>query len=106
MNPRFAGRYEVRKMDKWNWAVYEVMPEGFDNSKAKYTLANDGRALRHTGTYHPTAAAAVRKVERLLIEEHMDAAADAAELAEMLERHERRMSGLAERIGAAVEASA
>ena len=105
MNPRFAGRYEVRKMDKWNWGVYRVMPGGYETKKA-IPVADDGRLLVHTGTYHPTAAAAVRKVERLLIEEHMDAAADAAELAEMLERHERRMSELAERIGAAVEASA
>lgn len=106
MKPRFAGRYEVRKQDKWNWCVYEVMPEGFDNSKAKYTLADDGRALRHLGTYHPTAAAAIRKVERLLMDDGVDAADDAAELAGILERHERRMSELAERIGAAVEASA
>lgn len=105
MNPRFAGRYEVRKMDKWNWGVYRVMPRDYETKK-RLPVADDGLLLVHTGTYHPTAAAAIRKVERLLTDEGVGDAADAAELAGMLERHELRMSELAERIGAEIEASA
>lgn len=64
---RFGGRYEVKPYDKFNWGVFEVMPEGFDNSKARYRTAEDGRALRHTGTYHGTCAEACRKAGDLLL---------------------------------------
>lgn len=102
MQLRFADRYEVRRMDKWNWAVYRVMPEGFDNSKAKYQLSDDGRAIRHTGTYHGTPAAAIRAALRLLEDEAIECP-DARSMAEALERFEAEASALADRIGEAAQ---
>lgn len=66
---RFSNRYEILPYDRFNWGVFEVMPEGFDNQRARYRLAEDGRALRHIGTYHATCAEACRKAGELLFRE-------------------------------------
>lgn len=66
---RFGDLYEVAKIDRHNWAVFRVMPEGFDNSKARLRTSEDGRALKHTGTYHQTPRAAVEKAGQLLAED-------------------------------------
>lgn len=100
MQLRFADRYEVRRMDRWNWAVYRVMPEGFDNSKTKLQLSDDGRAIRHTGTYHGTPAAAIRAALRLLEDEAIECP-DAESMFAALEAHEAEASRLADRIGEA-----
>ena len=86
-------------MDRYNWAVYEVMPAEFDNSKAKYPTAEDGRALRHCGSYLGTPEAAIRKACRMLEDDAVESVADARELADMLSAYERAVSDLADRIG-------
>lgn len=83
MKIRFADRYEVQKFDKLNWAVFRVMPEGYDNSKGRLRTAEDGRALRHTGTYHGRCEHAVEKAAELLLADGLDAS-EARDLAALL----------------------
>lgn len=94
-------RYEVRRMDKYNWAVYEVMPDGYE-TKSPLPKADDGRYLRHTGTYHGTPAAAIRRACKLLEDEAVECP-DAEAMAGRLEAFERFVSDLADRIGADVK---
>ena len=98
---RFADAYEVRKMDKWNWGVYRVMPEGYE-TKSPIPTADDGRRLMHTGTYHGTAAAAIRKAGQL-IEDDAISCPEASEMAARLESFERSVSDAAERIESALK---
>ena len=100
MQLRFADRYEVRRMDKWNWAVYRVMPEGYE-TKSPVPRADDGRALVHTGTYHGTPAAAIRAALRLLEDEAIECP-DAESMCAVLEAHEAEAERLADEIGGAV----
>ena len=57
------GNLEVKRMDELNWGAFEVMPEGFDGAKKLklHRVADDGRILKHTGTYHGTLAEALRR---------------------------------------------
>lgn len=99
---RFSDRYEVMPYDRLNWGVFEVMPEGFDNSKAKYRLAEDGRALRHTGTYHATCAAACRKAGELLVRDGIsDPACDS--VARACDAAREAVSAMADAIGAVAD---
>lgn len=100
MQMRFADRYEVRRMDKWNWAVYRVMPEGYE-TKSPVPRADDGRVLIHTGTYHGTPAAAIRAALRLLEDEAIECP-DAGSMFAALEAHEAEAARIADEIGRAV----
>lgn len=100
MQLRFADRYEVRRMDRWNWAVYRVMPEGYE-TKARVLRCEDGRVLIHTGTYHGTPAAAVRVALRLLEDEAVECH-DAESMCAALAAHEAEVARLADEIGGAV----
>lgn len=83
MKIRFADRYEVQKFDTLNWAVFRVMPEGYDNSKGRLRTAEDGRALKHTGTYYGRCEHAVEKAAELLLADGLDAS-EARDLAALL----------------------
>lgn len=39
------GDYEVLPCNQWCYQIYRVLPEGYDNSKARKRVASDGRAL-------------------------------------------------------------
>lgn len=95
------GNLEVKRIDELNWGVFEVMPEGFDGAKKLkvHRVADDGRILKHTGTYHGTLAEALRRAHRMLVADGTECCGFAV-LARLVEESERRVSELAERIGA------
>ena len=88
-------------MDPHNWGVYSVMPEGFDNSKAKYQLSDDDRAIRHLGKYYRTAESAIMAAQRLLVADDIECP-ECTDLLAALEAHEAEVSRLADEIGRAV----
>lgn len=45
------GEYEFLPYNKWCWQLFSVMPEGFDNTRAKYRTAADGRSLKPLDCY-------------------------------------------------------
>ena len=99
---RFSDRYEVMPYDRLNWGVFEVMPEGFDNSKARYRLAADGRALRHTGTYHATCASACRRAGELLFRAEVEDPA-CESVADACDAAREAVSAMADAIGAVAD---
>lgn len=94
------GEYEILKNNQWCYQLYSVMPAGYDNSKSRYRVAGDGRALKPLECYPCTIAAAIRRVHGFMLSDGVDGADDAASLADLVEESERRVSDLAERIGA------
>lgn len=98
---RFSDRYEVAPYDKFNWGVFRVMPNGFDNSRSRLRESEDGRALRHTGTYHATCAEACRKAGELLFRDGIaDPECDRA--ARACDEAREAVSSMADAIGAVV----
>ena len=98
---RFSDRYEVALYDKLNWGVFRVMPPGFDNSRSRLRESEDGRALRHTGTYHATCAGACRKAGELLFRDGIaDPACDS--VARACDAAREAVAAMADAIGAAV----
>lgn len=93
------GDYEILRSNQWCLQIYRVMPDGFDNAKAKYRLAGDGRALQPVDCYPSTLAAAVRRVHGFMLLDGVDGAVDAGALAALVEDSERRVSELAEAVG-------
>lgn len=91
---------EVRRIDELNWGVFRVLPEGSEPGKggAVWRTADDGRILKHTGTYHATLAEALRRAHRMLVADGTEAT-EFESLAALVEESERRVAELAERIG-------
>lgn len=94
------GDYEILRSNQWCLQIYRVMPEGFDNARAKYRLAGDGRALQPIDCYPATVAAAIRRVHGFMLLDGVDGADSADALADLVEESERRVSELAEAVGA------
>lgn len=92
------GRYEIQRYDALNWGVFRVLDEG-EKRWSKDRTAEDGAPLRHTGTYHGSLASALRKAHKLALADGADGS-EFASLADLVEESERRVSELAERIGA------
>lgn len=95
------GNLEVKRIDELNWGVFEVMPQGFDGAKKlrMHRVADDGRILKHTGTYHGTLTEALRRAHRMLVADGTECCGF-GDLARLVEESERRVAELAERIGA------
>lgn len=98
---RFGDRYEVTRLDRFNWGVCLVLPEGAA-PKEGCRRSDDGRALQSLHTYHPTCASAVRKAAELLF---IDGVSDPAcrDMAELLESVRAEVSRVADEIGSAAE---
>lgn len=94
------GDYEILRSNQWCLQIYRVMPEGYDNARAKYRLAGDGRALQPIDCYPSTLAAAIRRVHGFMLLDGADGAGSADALAALVEESERRVSELAEAVGA------
>lgn len=99
---RFAGRYEVERIDRYNVGVFEVcdgpVPErlgGVRNRKS-----DDGKTLRHLGSYYGSYGAAVRAVAAALFAEGIESG-EARSCAEAIERAAEGLSEVADRIGEA-----
>lgn len=66
MNVRI-GNYEIRPYNAECYVLCEVLPEGFDNSRAKYTTSVDGRALRPLDKYPTNLGQAVRLAREIAL---------------------------------------
>lgn len=95
--------YEVKQIDGMNWGVFKVYedPQSAPKRSAIRRTADDGAVLDHTGTYHGSLASALREAHRLAVANGVRGS-EFESLAELVEASERRVSELAERIGAAV----
>ena len=91
------GDYEILRSNQWCLQIYRVMPEGFDNARAKYRLAGDGQPIDCSPA---TVAAAIRRVHGFMLLDGVDGADSADALAALVEESERRVSELAEAVGA------
>lgn len=95
--------YEVKQIDGMNWGVFKVYedPQSAPKRSAIRRTADDGAVLDHTGTYHGSIAEALRKAHKLALADGANGS-EFASLADLVEESERRVSELAERIGAVV----
>lgn len=93
------GRYEVKRYDSLNRAVFRVLDDG-EKRWRKDREAEDGKALRHTGTYHGSLSAALRRAHALTIADGTEGDGFSS-LADLVEASELRVSELAEAVGAA-----
>lgn len=95
------GAYEVKRIDNMNWGVFRVYANESNAPKRKAIkrVADDGSVLVHTGSYHSSLAAALRKAHALTVADGTEGS-EFASLAALVESSERRVSELAERIGA------
>ena len=96
-----SGGYEVKQIDALNWGVFRVYedPSTAPKRSAIRRIADDGAVLDHTGTYHGSMAEALRGAHKLALADGADGS-EFASLADLVEESERRVSELAERIGA------
>lgn len=87
-------------MDEHNWGVFRVLDPS-EETKSDKRRAEDGRALRHTGTYHGTCAEACRKAGELLLRDGIaDPGCESVAMA--CDRARAAISRAAEKIGRAV----
>ena len=94
------GDYEVLPSNRWCYQVFKVMPEGFDNTKAKYRTAADGRALMPIECYPTSLADACAKVAGFA-EKSLESAGDALEVEKRLRVLYDQISDAARRLEAA-----
>lgn len=94
------GGYEARVSNQFCNQVFKVMPEDFDNSRARYRRSHDGRCLRPIDCYPSTLAATIRRLADFNIRDGVDVPGveDAIRRAEAIEAE---ISALADRTEAA-----
>lgn len=68
MNVRI-GDYEIKTCNPQCYQIFDVMPEGFDNSKSKLGTSSDGRALRPIQKYPTSIKQGVEIIRQLMLKD-------------------------------------
>ena len=82
------GDYEVLPSNQWCYQIYRVLPEGYDNSKARKRVASDGRALDAVECYPCTLVSALEWVTRFAENEAASDGDDEFVLSRLTELHD------------------
>lgn len=91
--------YEILKCNQWCYQVYRVLPDDFDNSKAKYRQSPlDERFLKPLECFPNTLPAAIRRCIEFCERDGLDTLRFEETLAAVEKLHE-SMSKLADEMG-------
>lgn len=92
------GKYEILRSSRWCYQLYELVPGGFDNKKAKYRKSPiDGGALKPLDCYPIALCAAIEKAVELNLRDGVDVS-DIGSAADTIRGLMEEMRGIAESI--------